>query len=489
MLFNSLTYLVFLTLAVSVYWMVPHRFRQPWLLLCSAVFYCAWRWEYGLLLLLSVVANFHMARWVHSKPSTLSRAAPIVFNLGLLAYYKYLGFFADTFNQLSDWAAGAHLFPSLDIYLPLGISFFTFQGISYVVDVARGKRPPETSIMRFALYICFWAQLVAGPIVRAHEILPQFDKVQRFRYDHFAAGLKLILYGLFIKVVLADGIAGWVDEGFAVHNYAKNSAIDNWTLAFGFGFQIYFDFAGYSMVALGSGRLFGLFLPTNFKFPYISRSPREFWQRWHITLSSWIRDYLYVPLQGRVASESTSAGGLEVIDSGGSGRSRTTALWMTWALMGLWHGANWTFVAWGVWHAVVVMAYRSIVGYRRARGLGPVSTIGALFAFVSTQAAMMASWIFFRAPSLGQALEMLATMVDPRAFNTLNYKENFYLTTFLFLVGFLVCHALWQRSESRPRSAPTPGYELVLRPAMYSLMVLLIVGYLRGQQTFIYFQF
>ncbi|MFP8880820.1 MAG: MBOAT family O-acyltransferase, partial [Myxococcota bacterium] len=349
MLFNSLTYFFFLILAVVIYWSLPHRFRTRFLLACSLLFYCAWDWRYGGLLVGAVVVNFVGARYVARLRRRWVTACVVATNLLVLVYFKYLGFFAETANSLLSLWGGTRSIPAIDILLPLGISFFIFQCMSYVLDVSRGDEEPEGNFERFALYVMFWPQLVAGPIMRAHELTHQFARRLTLHYSDFAVGARRIIEGLFLKVVIADHIASFIDEGFAKATYASNSALDNWTLAFGFGFQIYFDFAGYSSIAIGSARLLGIRLTENFNYPYVAISPREFWQRWHITLSSWIRDYLYIPMQGLVAHGSRSGGGIDVAESVEAARRHNTAvrnlaLILTWILMGLWHGANWTFV-------------------------------------------------------------------------------------------------------------------------------------------------
>jgi D-alanyl-lipoteichoic acid acyltransferase DltB (MBOAT superfamily) len=348
-----------------------------------------------------------------------------------------------------------------------------------------------------SLYPLFWPHLIAGPIVRSHELIPQFQRAQRFSYETFSEGLRYILYGLFLKVVLADSMAPFVDEGFSTATYLRNSALDNWTLAFGFGFQIYFDFAGYSSIAIGSARLIGIFFPDNFNFPYVASSPREFWRRWHITLSSWIRDYLYIPLQGLLPGPSHSTGGLSVAEgdlrSRQESRRRNLALLATWMLMGLWHGAAWTFVLWGLWHALWLLLHRGWSRLARSnaslRRVQEHAVLGRLGGTVITLGAVMASWILFRASSVEQALTMLATLANPTAYLSIRYKENFYLLTFLYTLGFFATYALREALASDRLGRLWSRVGWIPTALVYSLLVLLVASYLRGQQQFIYFQF
>jgi D-alanyl-lipoteichoic acid acyltransferase DltB (MBOAT superfamily) len=484
MLFNSLTYLLFLTLAVPLYWLVPRQGWRGYLFVASMVFYCSWKWQYGFVFLGSIALNFYLGRWVHGKTSIAARALPVVANLLLLGYFKYLGFFTQTIDDLSALISGTRPLPIITVVLPLGISFFTFQGMSYAIDIARGKRAPEPHLTDYALYVAFWPHLIAGPIVRSHELIPQLRARPPFDSERFAIGLKRIFYGLFLKVVLADNISPFVDEGFSIANYTKNTALDNWTLAFAFGLQIYFDFAGYSSVAIGSADLLGIVLPENFDFPYVANSPREFWQRWHITLSSWIRDYLYIPLQGAVAGPSRSGGGIGV-EGAKSARSRNVAVLITWMLMGLWHGANWTFVAWGLWHAGIILAYRSVSAAWPSRGRW--SALGTMI----TVALVMPSWIFFRAGTLRQAFTMLAAMARPSGYVHMSYKENFYLITFCYLAAFYGAYGVnrWLTRERSTGGALSRYAFLTSRGVVYASVVILVLGFLRGHQQFIYFQF
>lgn len=342
MIFNSITYLVFLPVVVLLYWILPYRSRLILIFGASLTFYGFWRVEFLPLLLLSVSVDYLVARRMPSSTDYGRKRLLLVslfVNLGLLFYFKYLIFFADNAIGFAN-LLGIEIDPiALKIILPLGISFYTFQTISYTVDVYRGLIKPEKDFILYGCYVTFFPQLIAGPVLRAAEVMHQFARRVPFSWDDITAGSWRVLFGLFLKVVLADNIAPFVDSGFAMP-VSTMSAIDVWTLAFIFGFQIYFDFSAYSHIALGSARMMGICFPENFNFPYIATSPKDFWRRWHISLSSWIRDYLYLPLAG-IKVHGRSVGGLAnaTVD-----KKHQKALFFTWAIMGLWHGANWTFL-------------------------------------------------------------------------------------------------------------------------------------------------
>lgn len=363
MIFNSLTYLLLLVLVVGLYWILPYRARLLLIFTASLVFYGFWRVEFLWVMLVSVVVDYSVARRIPGSSDTRKKHLlwiSLGVNLGLLFYFKYLLFFADNAIGLAN-LLGAEIDPLvLNIILPLGISFYTFQTISYSVDVYRGVIKPEQDFVLYACYVTFFPQLIAGPVLRAAEVIHQFAQRPPFAWEDIAIGGHRIIYGLFLKVVLADNIAPLVDDGFAIP-VATLSALDVWTLAFLFGFQIYFDFSAYSHIALGSARMLGIRFPENFNFPYVATSPRDFWRRWHISLSSWIRDYLYLPLAGvKVHDRSTGGLGHATLD-----KRKNKALFASWAIMGLWHGANWTFVLWGLFHATVIGAYRLLAPLTR----------------------------------------------------------------------------------------------------------------------------
>jgi D-alanyl-lipoteichoic acid acyltransferase DltB (MBOAT superfamily) len=322
---------------------------------------------------------------------------------------------------------------------------------------------------------------VAGPILRAHEIVPQLENYRRPTAGEVVHGLEEILQGLFKKLALADTIAQIVDEGFKIP-VAQLGTLDIWTLAFAFGFQIYFDFSGYSQIALGSARVMGFHFPPNFMWPYLAVSPREFWNRWHISLSSWIRDYLYVPLQGVEFRRGERGLGTEEATQASEGR-RTFALFATWFIMGLWHGANWTFAIWGLWHATMVYLHR-VTEPLRTKLPTAVRTYGG---WLVTLPMAMLGWIYFRCQDVGDATRMVLIAFDPTRLGVRAMRENDYLVTFLFLVGFLAVAgavALSRRLGDRGWGYRYPI--LTTAHAVIFVCVFLLLGQLK---SFIYFQF
>lgn len=324
----------------------------------------------------------------------------------------------------------------------------------------------------------FFPQLVAGPVLRAAEVIHQFANRVQFEWDDVFTGARRVLYGLFLKVVLADNIAPIVDKGFETPLLAM-SALDVWTLAFLFGFQVYFDFSAYSHIAIGSARMMGIRFPENFNFPYLATSPKDFWRRWHISLSSWIRDYLYLPLAG-VKAHDRSVGGLATATTD---RRHTKALFLSWGIMGLWHGANWTFLIWGLYHAVMISIYRAVEP--ATRGFSHwLKWWGGLAVTLPT---MMLAWIPFRADSLPMAIAMWAKLFNPAAYTWLGLRENDYLVAALVLVGVLLTYAIKERLL--PRLARFPVAAWSGDTLSVAVMAALVVVYLRPINQFIYFEF
>jgi D-alanyl-lipoteichoic acid acyltransferase DltB (MBOAT superfamily) len=352
--------------------------------------------------------------------------------------------------------------------------------MSYTIDVYRRACAPTRSFPTFLTFVTFWPQLIAGPVLRASEVIPQLEAERRFSRADLVLGLELVVLGLFKKMVLADGLAPMVDEAFAKDPGTLN-ALDVWVSSFLFGFQIYFDFAGYSTVALGSALLLGLRFPANFDWPYLAGSPREFWQRWHVSLSSWIRDYLYLPLTGqRFRTEST--GGIAVAAAEAGSARRNRALLLTWLIMGLWHGAAWTFVLWGLYHALLILAYRVVPLLGSLPERAPrLATVAMLFL-------AMAGWIFFRAQSVGQALGFFGTILDPRRYGLAGRSVDIYaylwagaVTAGMFALRALL---LWHARRPFPRWVVLPA-----ATASMAVLVCAILTCMRQVKQFIYFQF
>ena len=363
MLFNSIEFIIFLPIVFFLYWFVfPQRKIQNLLtVVASYIFYGWWDWRFLVLIAFTSACSFGsgvlMSRHKDDERTRIIiSAANIIINIGILAIFKYYNFFVDNLIYLFE-KIGYHLdFVTINIILPVGISFYTFQALSYTIDVYRRKINATTDIVEFFAFISFFPQLVAGPIERATNLLPQFQKKRNFNYEQAVDGMRQMLWGFFKKVVVADNCAFFVNRYWDL--YEDFSGVSLLALAVLFTFQIYCDFSGYSDIAIGCARLFGVNLMRNFNFPYFSRSIPEFWRRWHISLMTWFRDYVYFPLGGSRCSKWKNVRNIFVV----------------WGISGLWHGANWTFIFWGIFHACLLVIYNILgintkyeheVGYKR----------------------------------------------------------------------------------------------------------------------------
>lgn len=487
MIFNSVTYLIFLLLTVCLYWLLPKKPRLWMIFFSSLTFYGFWRPEFLAVMLLSAATDYFVAMRIEATEVLKRRrgwlVVSLVVNLGLLFYFKYLLFVVDNAVVIMRFFGTEVQSPVLDIVLPLGISFYTFQTISYTVDVYRKFIPAERNFILYGCFVTYFPQLVAGPILRAGELIHQLDAKPQFRLDTFVSGLRRILFGLFLKVVLADNISPLVDAGFG-QPISAMSAIDVLTLAFLFGFQIYFDFAAYSHIAIGSARLMGISFPENFNFPYMASSPREFWRRWHISLSSWIRDYLYLPLLGvKVHDRSVDGLATAAQEHGSRERHPTIVLFATWTIMGFWHGANWTFVFWGLYHAAFITAYRAA---------GPWCEKFPLFVrqwggWLITLPLAMLAWVPFRAQSVSDALGMYRKLIVPREYLWLGMRENTYLVAAFLLAAFVIAYFAHERGTRwMPRNLAT---KFVVEMLLMGIVTGMVFVFLRPISQFIYFQF
>lgn len=388
MLFNSWSFIVFFIVVLVLYFTLAHRWRIYLLLVASYFFYMSWHWEFGFLMLGVSLINFyagkqigkgkHKAWWMF-----LTSAVSIV----PLLYYKYGNFFLRAAEDSSEFFGSSLSFPALNVLLPVGISFFTFQALSYSIDIYRMKIEPEKSLVKFLTFIAFFPQLVAGPIERSSDIIPQFDGVKRFELDAFMAGSRLFIWGLFKKIVIADRLALYVDPVFDHPELYSGPTFMLATLLF--TFQIYCDFSGYSDMAVGVARSFGFKLMQNFNLPYLAKSIGDFWKRWHISLSSWFGDYLYIPLGGNRVAVTRWVLNITLV----------------FVVSGLWHGANWTFVLWGALHASFYLV--EYIGNQLLK-LIKVEKIKQTFFFALikvpiTFVMVSFAWIFFRANSLADA--------------------------------------------------------------------------------------
>lgn len=466
MLFHSYTFLAFLIIVVGTVAASPQRGRRYILLAASYLFYASWNSTYALLIAFSTLVDYFAAGRIKTSPTQASRKAYLVLslatNLTLLGIFKYYNFFAFSLREYLSLQVPIH-----ELLLPVGISFYTFQSMSYTIDVYRRKIDTAKDLVDFALFVSFFPQLVAGPIVRAAEFLPQLERPLGFDPDSVRLGIKLFLFGLFKKVVVADNLAVFVDSVHA--NPSVVSPGDLWVSAYAFAFQIYYDFSGYSDMAIGLAHIFGFRFPDNFRRPYCARNVSEFWRRWHISLSSWLRDYLYIPLGG----------------SRGGTIKTARNLMITMVLGGLWHGANWTFVAWGFLHGLFLGVHRvftrTLANHPRADHLMASPIMTPLFVLLTFHCWTL-SMVLFRASSIGVADSMLARMFFPGG--------SLAPSAWGILVLCIVLYIAQVSQERRDLLAQFDSFPMALRVAI------LVIGFWamiilkpEGTEPFLYFQF
>ncbi len=488
MIFNSLTFLFFLLLVFTIFWKLKNRWKNIFLLLSSCLFYGFWRWEYLIVMFFAAFTDYYTSLMIFNTPREnkikrkLLLLLTLIINLGMLFYFKYLYFVLENSNSLLTFFNINFQFTLYYILLPFGISFYTFETISYTVDVYRGVIKPEKRYLNYLLFVTFFPKLVAGPIQRASELIPQFNQNYKINVDSISYGLKRIIYGLFLKVVVADNVAGFVDDAYSI-NYATASAFDVYTLAFLFGFQIYFDFSAYSHIALGTARLFNIQIPENFNFPYMATSLKSFWKRWHISLSAWIRDYLYLPISGVIVTNSSGKSGIgNTLDKKGNIRS-TFALFITWAIMGFWHGANWTFLFWGLYHASSIFAERKLAPIRASFGLFRLR----FFNWGITLLVSMLSWIPFRTKTLSDTFTLYSRLFNYKNYTYLSLRENTYIVCFSII--FFIAFAYAYNNYVEKYIEKYVLLNIIFTLIKFTIMILLIVIFLRPITQFIYFQF
>ncbi len=475
MVFSDLEFLPFFLVVLGAIILNRHTWKSLRLqnliyLASSYYFYAQWDWRFLSLLIISTVLDFVVGRKLESDPQNRRRwlALSITGNLGMLGFFKYYNFFVtEAVAALGE--LGVHASAStLNVILPVGISFYTFQTMTYALDIYRGRLKPTRDLLAFASYVAFFPQLVAGPIERAAHLLPQFTRLWSYDEQRVTQGLRLVLFGMALKVGVADKLAPFVERIFA-----DPTAYDGGTLALGsvyFAFQIYGDFCGYSTIAIGIAKLLGFELMTNFRTPYFATSPQDFWRRWHISLSTFFRDYLYIPLGG---SRTTPL------------RADRNAL-VTFTVSGLWHGANWTFIAWGFYHGLLLVLQRHLAALRLPRGpawLGGLASMGLTFALVCI------GWVLFRAPSLTHASEYLAGIVTRASL------PQEHRSAVLYVLLAVVIDLIW-RQDTRLERVGIPGLptrpDLLARWASYVVLfwiIVVAVASREGVQQFIYFQF
>jgi alginate O-acetyltransferase complex protein AlgI len=466
--------LLFFTGVFAVYWLLPWRAARVWLLVgASFYFYAKWNHWLALIVCASTLLDYLLARGIEAGPSARLRklllAVSLVANLGLLCYFKYANFFLGSLEQALHAAGASVSLPVLRVILPVGISFYTFEAINYTVDVYRGRVRAERNLAHFLLFILFFPHLVAGPIVRARDFLPQVGRPKRWCPARLQLGVQFFLLGLVKKLAVADRMALVVDPVFESPHAYGSAAV--WLAVLAYALQIYCDFSGYTDMAIGSAHLLGYKLAKNFDMPYLSCNVSEFWRRWHISLSTWLRDYLFIPLGGSRGTKARTA----------------RNLLLTMVLGGLWHGAAWTFVAWGALHGLLLVAHRAWQGACGARprldallrtAPGTVARVAATFGCVCV------GWVFFRATTFGAAAEVLRRLVvHVRGLPAPLVSSNVEWT----LAAVLACHLLarggvWKRLALR---LPAP----VLGGAYAAALALALVLAPPAGKAFIYFQF
>ena len=455
MLFNSLTFFALFLPVLAVYWLMPwQKARLALLFVASLVFYSYFHWPSVFLLLFTITFNYAMGlRQLRSRSRT-ELAVIIGVNLSLLLWFKYAGFIADNVNALLSLAGAHWAVPRPPAFLPLGISFFTFQVIAYQVDVHRGEIEPERSFLRFAVFKSFFPQLIAGPIVRARDFLPQLRVRQRFDAGLFHHGLWLVLAGLALKIGIADVLAQFANQAFRDPSALSTSGA--WSGLYAYAFQLFADFWGYSTIAVGLAAMFGLWLPLNFDTPYLSQSLQEFWRRWHITLSLWFRDYVYIPL-------------------GGNRSNVARNLLVTMGLAGLWHGAGWTFVLWGLGHGLWLLAERGMPALPMAehRLMRIVKTVLVFHG-------VCLLWVLFRSPTLQIAGEYFSRLLWLRE----GSGTPGVLVNWLVLIAIAQWPIAWSFKERRFPALPFGRQWLAAAVCLY-----FILAYAGARVDFIYFNF
>lgn len=484
MLFNSLEFILFLPLVFVLYWSIFQKksnYQNVFIILASYVFYAWWDWRFLILIISSTLVDYSVGQQIYKyrdqpKKSKYWLMLTVAFNIGMLGFFKYYNFFVDSFIDLF-YSVGYSIKSTwtLNIILPVGISFYTFQTLSYSFDIYYKKLKPTKNIIAFMAFVAFFPQLVAGPIERASNLLSQIIEKRKFSLPQASSGLKLILWGFFKKLVIADSLAPIVDDIFG--NYSDLPAS---TLILGvslFSFQVYGDFSGYSDIAIGTAKLFGIELMSNFKFPNFSRNVAEYWQRWHVSLSTWFRHYLYIPMGGSRVSKLKSVRNICVI----------------FLVSGFWHGANWTFIFWGGLHALFYIPVFLLGRNRIYQG----NVIGENSIFPSLKEVGFVLWtfilvtssrIFFRSPSLTDAFGYIKTLTSDFRFENYIHPMGYRMIDFYILLFVFVIYEYRIRKNERN---PFPFASKYVRFLAYTLIIFsILLFYDDGvNRSFIYFQF
>lgn len=483
MLFNSLDFFIFLPVVFVLYWFIFYKKIQVqnfFILIASYIFYGLWDWRFLFLILASTVVDFFIGQAIYANDAISKRKAwlwiSVIFNIGLLGFFKYYNFFIGSWiDFLSVFGYELKSTWTLQIILPVGISFYTFQTMSYSLDIYYKRLTPTKNFIAFATFVSFFPQLVAGPIERASNLLSQITSKRTFNYIQCTEGLKLILWGLFKKVVIADSIAPIVDDIFLNYNdYSASTLILGVSL---FSFQVYGDFSGYSDIAIGTAKLFGIELMSNFKFPTFSRNVAEYWQRWHVSLSTWFRHYVYIPLGGSRVSKLKSVRNIIII----------------FLVSGFWHGANWTFIVWGAIHAALYIPVflmgrnriymNTVVAENRwFPSLTEISQILLTFILVTF------SRVFFRSESITDAFRFLKQIYSNFSYETYQHPLGYRMIDYFILLGLFILYEFRIRRDER---APFKFKSKIVRFVAYTLVILGMLLFFDDNidRSFIYFQF
>jgi len=471
MLFNTIDFAIFLPAVVLIFYLIPHKYRWILLLAASYYFYMSWKVEYILLIVASTLVDYFSGIKMGKLPDRKSRLPWLILslsiNLGLLFFFKYFNFATGNLNLLFQKVGLSSEIPMMKLLLPVGISFYTFQTLSYSIEVYFGKQKAEKHLGYFALYVSFFPQLVAGPIERYSRLAPQFRKPQVLSYDNLSKGLRLILYGLFIKMVIADNISGFVDQVYATPEHF--ASLDILKGIFLYSFQIYSDFYGYSTIAIGSALLLGIRIMDNFKSPYLAKNISDFWQRWHISLSTWFRDYLYFPLGGNRVSKQRWV--LNIL--------------LVFLISGLWHGANWTFLIWGFLFGLLYILERIVNSALGLQKEYSAYSAGHLLLALKTFLLVTILWIFFRSQSFGDAMNIFQLLFrnSPTELQSLMIP----VSTWIFLLIFIISDVILYNRRFDTWIAEMP---YILRWGVYGILLLGIIVFAGVENfPFIYFQF
>ena len=475
MLFNSIDFAIFLPVIFLIYWFIVNKnltLQNLMILMASYVFYGWWDWRFLSLIFISSMTDYAIGLGLNKSKSKKKRklllSISLLINVGLLGFFKYFNFFIDSFIDLFTTFGFSINARTLNIILPVGISFYTFQTLSYTINIYRYKIEPTKDIIAFFAFVSFFPQLVAGPIERAANLLPQFKEKRFFDYDKAADGLRQILWGLFKKVVIADSCAKNVDFIFANYDTLSGSILFLGTIYF--AFQIYGDFSGYSDIAIGTARLLGFDIMRNFAYPYFSRDIAEFWRRWHISLSTWFRDYVYIPLGGSYVNK----------------LKRIRNILITFTVSGFWHGANWTFIIWGFLHGLYYIPIMLLNKQKKHTGIVSPNnlfpSIKETCQILTTFFFTLIAWVFFRAETIQHAFNYLTHMFSTSLFVfPENQKRNVILIIILLIIEWF--------HRKKEHGFQIDKYPTLIRWSIYCILSLVILNYFGEEKTFIYFQF